>query len=156
MSSFHNERYFPIRSSDDIDEGGDINLEKKAFLWTWLPVHRNRGNWNSKSCANLFFVFNALLSLVLFIVSICLLKKSNFVTDTEQPPYCEYPNYDFRPALTACISDDYSQAPLRDDGVVHSYNTHYKPDKIFQSSPSDEVDEAWNGWLRGNRLSSRF
>jgi hypothetical protein len=98
MTFFHNKRYFPIRSSEDIDEGEQINLEKKAFLWAWLPIHRTRRNWNSKSCINLLFFFNALFSLVLFIVSICLLKKSNFVTDTEQPPYCKYPDYDFRPA----------------------------------------------------------
>jgi hypothetical protein len=81
-----NSKYEP---SEAIDEGVHINLEKKAFLWTWLPMHRNRGNCNSRSCIYLFFFFNALLCLVLFIISLCLLRKSNFVTDTIPPPYCE-------------------------------------------------------------------
>ncbi|KAJ5812908.1 hypothetical protein N7447_009931 [Penicillium robsamsonii] len=39
--------------------------------------------------------------------------------------------------------------PIREDGAERYVNTRCKPDKIFQSPPTDEVDAAWHGWLRG-------
>jgi hypothetical protein len=33
--------------------------------------------------------------------------------------------------------------------VIRTINTKYKPEKIFQSETSDEVEAAWNGWEKG-------
>jgi len=38
-------------------------------------------------------------------------------------------------------------SPVREDGVLRYVNTMYKPQKIFQSETSDEVEAAWEGWL---------
>ncbi|KAJ5497292.1 hypothetical protein N7463_009279 [Penicillium fimorum] len=40
--------------------------------------------------------------------------------------------------------------PIREDGAERYVNTRYKPDKIFQSPPTEEVDAAWHNWLRDN------
>lgn len=42
-----------------------------------------------------------------------------------------------------------STAPLREDGVIRTINKVYKPEKIFQSETSEEVEAAWEGWLTG-------
>lgn len=44
--------------------------------------------------------------------------------------------------LNVCFS--LSKAPLREDGVVRYVNKAFKPQKIFQSELSEEVEKAWN------------
>lgn len=46
-----------------------------------------------------------------------------------------------------------SKAPVREGGAEHFINTKYEPSRLFQSPPSDEVDNAWEGWLRGKQFT---
>lgn len=38
-------------------------------------------------------------------------------------------------------------SPVRNDGVIRNINKWYKPEKIFQSETTPEVEEAWESWL---------
>ncbi|KAF9894764.1 hypothetical protein FE257_006654 [Aspergillus nanangensis] len=74
---------------------------------------------------NLWLLFNIAFSAALLAISISLLNQAKLISNKPLPPY----------------------SPVREDGAEHYINKRYKPNKIFQSPPSDEVDEAWHGWL---------
>ncbi|OJJ07805.1 hypothetical protein ASPVEDRAFT_89044 [Aspergillus versicolor CBS 583.65] len=75
---------------------------------------------------NLWAMSNTIFSIFLVIAAFGLNYHARSLADKPVPP----------------------SSPLREDGAERFVNTQYKPNKIFQSPPSDEVDAAWNDWLR--------
>ncbi|BCS27851.1 oxidase ustYa family protein [Aspergillus puulaauensis] len=74
----------------------------------------------------LWAMCNTIFSIFLVIAAFSLSYQARSLTDRPVPP----------------------PSPLREGGAERFINTRYKPDKLFQSPPSDEVDAAWHDWLR--------
>ncbi|KAK2821867.1 hypothetical protein FQN49_007594 [Arthroderma sp. PD_2] len=119
-------RYLPIRATESHDEEigeEEKMLQRPRFQFT---LDLGSGKRTSRFWLNLWSLLNMLFSLALLIIVVSLVKQTKGPTD--------------RPAAV--------YSPVREDGAERYINTRYQPNKIFQSSPSEEVDEAWNGWLR--------
>ena len=87
---------------------------------------------------------NTVFSIFLVIAAFSLSNDAKSLIDRPLPPSCQYLTHEHHSKKT-----NPEQAPLREDGAERFVNTRYQPNKIFQSPPSDEVDAAWNDWLRG-------
>ncbi|KAK5988289.1 hypothetical protein PT974_12433 [Cladobotryum mycophilum] len=123
-----NSSYTPVHFTD-VDDDEEIR-EKRKIPMQWqffrFPLRPLLARRTSHFWLNLWTLFNAVFSVVLLLVAVSLMKESKGSTNRPAPVY----------------------SPVREDGADIYINTQYKPNKLFQSPPSDEVDEAWHGWLR--------
>ncbi|OGM49045.1 hypothetical protein ABOM_002346 [Aspergillus bombycis] len=136
--------YVPVRLTESHDEEICEEEEKRPLRSRFqFPLDSRSRKRTPRFWLNLWSLFNTIFSVALLIVAIFLINQTKGLTDKPVPVYCEY----FK-SLAQSSADIYDKAPVREDGAERYINTRYRPNRLFQSSPSDEVDEAWNGWLR--------
>ncbi|KAN0072216.1 protein of unknown function (DUF3328) domain containing protein [Elaphomyces granulatus] len=117
--------YTPLSTEDSIDSDAEHNgLEQDGLLYS----RKKKNEYTTQSRWRLTVKALALLnacSATLFIVLAILSWRNENCVPGAPPPW----------------------SPLREDGVLRHVNTMYKPQKIFQSETSEEVEAAWEGWL---------
>jgi len=71
------------------------------------------------------------------------------------PPWCEQL---FNTLLVSSTANPWitRAAPIREAGIIRYVNKVYKPEKIFQSETSDEVEAAWDDWEKGRSRCQEF
>lgn len=111
-----------------IDDGhdGEPCQERKVRPRSLHRIPRINALTGTNLWMNVWLLCNAFSSIALLFVAFSLSSQSGEALQKPIPPY----------------------SPVREDGSERYLNTQYRPDKIFQSPPSDEVDRAWHNWLQ--------
>ncbi|KAL4811628.1 hypothetical protein BDW67DRAFT_189505 [Aspergillus spinulosporus] len=115
--------YSLLRSRELRDEDG-LASDTSLHL-THRPCVGKRG-LEPRFWLILWGLFNTVFSIFLVIITFSLSQHAQLLIQKPVPPF----------------------SPIREAGAERYVNTRYKPNKIFQSPPSDEVDAAWHDWLR--------